>query len=279
MVVLSAIGRFFKKIWDWIKQTAWIQPLLIVGIIFGVIFSIPSIVKAAKNSKAASAKYNTYYHQFKLSLEGEATEDGKFSSDADKFTYELEEVINGNEENFKKDYGNLGDKFFVAFVAKDCDKCEDAKEGFSTFESKFNKNDSYMSKKDTSEAYHLVTIFTDDENSQTQDNKSAFVFYLERHQGFFEDAGAVAYETPYYYNGHLNDSDLEALETADPDNFLTPTIFLVELKEKSELNQQPAAGVTEIMFGVDGSDKNDKARTLLDCWNHTGQFSTDPNKK
>ena len=279
MVVLSAIGRFFKKIWDWIKQTAWIQPLLIVGIIFGVIFSIPSIVKAAKNSKAASAKYNTYYHQFKLSLEGEATEDGKFSSDADKFTYELEEVINGNEENFKKDYGNLGDKFFVAFVAKDCDKCEDAKEGFSTFESKFNKNDSYMSKKDTSEAYHLVTIFTDDENSQTQDNKSAFVFYLERHQGFFEDAGAVAYETPYYYNNHLSDSDLEALETADPDNFLTPTIFLVELKEKSELNQQPAAGVTEIMFGVDGSDKNDKARTLLDCWNHTGQFSTDPNKK
>ena len=279
MVVLSAIGRFFKKIWDWIKQTAWIQPLLIVGIIFGVIFSIPSIVKAAKNSKAASAKYNTYYHQFKLSLEGEATEDGKFSSDADKFTYELEEVINGNEENFKKDFGDLGDKFFVAFVAKDCDKCEDAKEGFSTFESKFNKNDSYMSKKDTNEAYHLVTIFTDDENSQTQDNKSAFVFYLERHQGFFEDAGAVAYETPYYYNGHLSDSDLEALETADPDNFLTPTIFLVELKEKSELNQQPAAGVTEIMFGVDGSDKNDKARTLLDCWNHTGRFSTDPNKK
>lgn len=279
MVVLSAIGRFFKKIWDWIKQTAWIQPLLIVGIIFGVIFSIPSIVKAAKNSKTNAQKYNTYYHQFKLSLEGEATEDGKFSSDADKFTYELEEVINGNEENFKKDFGDLGDKFFVAFVAKDCDKCEDAKEGFSTFESKFNKNDSYMSKKDTNEAYHLVTIFTDDENSQTQDNKSAFVFYLERHQGFFEDAGAVAYETPYYYNGHLSDSDLEALETADPDNFLTPTIFLVELKEKSELNQQPAAGITEIMFGVDGSDKNDKARTLLDCWNHSGDFSTDPNKK
>ena len=273
MVVLSAIGRFFKKIWDWIKQTAWIQPLLIVGIIFGVIFSIPSIVKAAKNSKAASAKYNTYYHQFKLSLDGEA------NSEADKFTTELEEVINGNEENFKKDFGDLGDKFFVAYVAKECDKCEDAKEGFSTFENKFNKNDSYMSKEDTSEAYHLVTIFSDDENNDTTDNQSAFVAYLNRHQDFFEDAGSVAYETPYYYNGHLNDSDLEALETADPDNFLTPTIFLVELKAKSELNKQPAAGVTEIMFGVDGSDRNDKARTLLDCWNHTGDFSTDPNKK
>ena len=47
MVVLSAIGRFFKKIWDWIKQTAWIQPLLIVGIIFGVIFIVVVVATIA----------------------------------------------------------------------------------------------------------------------------------------------------------------------------------------------------------------------------------------
>ena len=266
MIVLSAIGRFFKKIWDWIKNTAWIQPLLIVGIIFGVIFSIPSIVKAAQKSKSEKATYNTYYHNFKYSLEGEA------DSKADKFTTRLEEVFQGNEENFKNEFGELGDKFFVAFVAKDCDKCEDAKEGFSTFEKKFNKNESYMSEKDTSEEYHLVTIFADDENNDTTDTTTAFVKYLERHQDFFEDAGSVAYETPYYYNNKLNDSDIEALETADPDNFLTPTIFLVELGETAKANKQ-IPGVTEILFGVEGSDKNEKARTLLDCWNHTGDFS------
>ena len=266
MIVLSAIGRFFKKIWDWIKSTAWIQPLLIVGIIFGVIFSIPSIVKAVKKGKSEKATYNTYYHNFKYSLEGEA------DSKADKFTTRLEEVFNGDEEGFKQDFGDLGDKFFVAFVAKECDKCEEAKEGFSTFEKKFNKNDSYMSEKDTSEEYHLVTIFADDENNDTTDSQTAFVKYLERHQDFFEDAGSVAYETPYYYNNKLNDSDIEALETADPDNFLTPTIFLVELKAKASENKL-GAGVTEIMFGVEGSDKNAKARTLLDCWNHTGDFS------
>ena len=266
MIVLSAIGRFFKKIWDWIKNTAWIQPLLIVGIIFGVIFSIPSIVKAVNKGKKDKATYNTYYHNFKYSLEGEA------DSKADKFTTRLEEVFQGNEENFKKEFGDLGDKFFVAFVAKDCDKCEDAKEGFSTFEKKFNVNDSYMSSKDSSEKYNLVTIFADDENNETTDTTTAFVKYLERHQDFFEDAGSVAYETPFYHNNKLNDSDIEALETADPDNFLTPTIFLVELKAKaSEYGLD--AGVTEIMFGVEGSDKNAKARTLLDCWNHAGDFS------
>ena len=156
MIVLSAIWRFFKKICDWIKNTAWIQPLLIVGIIFGVIFSIPSIVKAVKKGKSEKATYNTYYHNFKYSLEGEA------DSKADKFTTRLEEVFNGDEEGFKQDFGDLGDKFFVAFVAKECDKCEEAKEGFSTFEKKFNKNESYMSEKDSGEEYHLVTIFTDD---------------------------------------------------------------------------------------------------------------------
>ena len=129
-----------------------------------------------------------------------------------------------------------------------------------------------MSATNTSEQFHLVTIFADDENNDTTETQTAFVKYLERHQGFFEDAGSVAYETPYYSNGKLNDSDLEALETADPDNFLTPTIFLVELGETAKANKQ-IPGVTEILFGVEGSDKNEKARTLLDCWNHTGDFS------
>ena len=273
MIVLSAIGRFFKKIWDWIKNTAWIQPLLIVGIIFGVIFSIPSIVKAVNAGKKEKATYNTYYHNFKLSLEGEVDpeDSSKYKSDADEFTYKLEAVLDredGAEAAFKEKYSDLGNKFFIAYVAKDCDKCEDAKEGFSTFQKKLNQNDAYKSD-DESDEFHMVTIFADDENSQTTDSQTAFVKYLERHQDFFEDVGSVAYTTAYYDNNKLNDSDVEALETADPDNFLTPTILLVELKNSTSENY----GVTGIMFGVDGSDKNDKARTLLDCWNHTGDFS------
>ena len=270
MVVLSAIGRFFKKIWDWIKNTAWIQPLLIVGIIFGVIFSIPSIVKAVKSNKQASAKYNTYYHNYKLSFDGEA------NSEVDDFTTKLEAIINNPDDSeklneFSNKYGSkVGEKFFLAYVAKDCDKCEDAKEGFSTFEKKLNNNDAF--KGNDGAPFHLVTIFADDENKDTTENQTAFVKYLERNQDFFEDAGSVAYETAYYGKEHLRDSDLEALETADPDNFLTPTIFLVEIGDIASKNKQNP-GVTEIMFGVDGSDKNEKARTLLDCWNHSGEFS------
>ena len=61
--VFKAIGRFFKKIWDWIKTTAWVQPLLIVGIIFGIIFSINPIVNAIKgaiNSDDTGKFYEKY---------------------------------------------------------------------------------------------------------------------------------------------------------------------------------------------------------------------------
>jgi hypothetical protein len=45
MKVLKAIGDFFVRIWRWIKETAWVQPLLIVGAIFAIIFSIPYFTK------------------------------------------------------------------------------------------------------------------------------------------------------------------------------------------------------------------------------------------
>ena len=262
MIVLSAIGRFFKKIWDWIKQTAWIQPLLIVGIIFGIIFSIPSIVRAINSSKKEKNTYSAYFNNFKLSLRDES------KSKADTFTYDLEEVIStDNSAKFKEKYPECGDKFYVAFVATDCDHCEDARDGFSTLEKNFDfYKESYTDL--ANEEFHLVTIFTDDENADTSDNESAFAAYLKRHETFFEHAASVAYSTAYYENKKLSESDLEALETADPENFLSPTILLVELS-----GSKYERGVTEVMFGVSGSDKTEKAKTLLDCWRHTGDFS------
>ena len=267
MVVLTAIGRFFKKIWDWIKQTAWIQPLLIVGVIFGVIFSIPAIVKAVNNSKKEKNTYIAYYHDFKLSLEGEA------ESEADKFTTKLGEVMNDSskQEEFKQEFSDLGNKFFVAYVAKECDKCEKAKEGFATFQDRF---DSYA-KDFEANKFNLVTIFTDDENADTTESQTAFVKYLERHQDFFASAGAAISETPYR-KSHLQDADVEYFETANPDEFLTPTIMLVELGDVAS-SRHVDAGITELMFGVDGETKGEKAQTLADFWNHTGEFSFDEN--
>ena len=49
MKILRAIGHFFAKIGRWIANTAWVQPLLIVGGIFAIIFSIPYIKRGFEN--------------------------------------------------------------------------------------------------------------------------------------------------------------------------------------------------------------------------------------
>ena len=62
----KAIGRFFKAIWDWIKTTAWVQPLLIVVIVFAIIFSFSSTsplmkwIKGLANSDTTGEFYEEH---------------------------------------------------------------------------------------------------------------------------------------------------------------------------------------------------------------------------
>ena len=41
--VLTAIGHFFRNIWRYIMTNAWIQPILIVALIFAIIFGLTGI--------------------------------------------------------------------------------------------------------------------------------------------------------------------------------------------------------------------------------------------
>jgi hypothetical protein len=86
MKILKAIGAFFARIWRWIKETAWIQPLLIVGAIFAVIFSIPYFSSWISSLGIGS---ENYYSVHKRSLEGELKEGetgAREASQADKIT-------------------------------------------------------------------------------------------------------------------------------------------------------------------------------------------------
>ena len=43
--VLTAIGHFFRNIWRYIMTNAWIQPILIVALIFAIIFGLTGVPK------------------------------------------------------------------------------------------------------------------------------------------------------------------------------------------------------------------------------------------
>ena len=75
---MNKVGNFFVKIGqgikkgflgliDWVKNTAWIQPLLIVGLIFGVILSIKPVISwvdGLLNPDQTYAFYNEHETEF-----------------------------------------------------------------------------------------------------------------------------------------------------------------------------------------------------------------------
>ena len=127
MVILKSIGAFFVKIWHWIKETAWVQPLLIVGAIFAVIFSIPYITEWVGGWTGNGA--GAFYEASLLTLEGQ-TLSGDVTA-ADRFA----NVLEANEEKIAEgkydeiDTESYGEKFFFVVWKEDCTACETAESG------------------------------------------------------------------------------------------------------------------------------------------------------
>ena len=290
MVILKAIGGLFTRIWRWIKETAWVQPLLIVGGIFAVIFSIPRITEWVQSMGIGSA--SAYYSGYKVKLEGE-TKGADIVSDADKLTMALWE--NSNLDNAPKDtvdtwakYQTVlstsevtkkyGKKFFVFYVSDDCSTCETIQPAVKALQEDWN----YRFIPKDGGSFKMYTIFTDDTSSNDDDfdlesEQHAFVRYLDKfnENGFWSEIGGrLQDETPYKTNASIGDSDYTHLADGDHDGFATPTIFLVDFSEEAFELGRP--GVSEVLFGVSGSDKFEKASLLMKMWNHTDKDTQNP---
>lgn len=285
MNILKAIGAFFQRIWRWIVETAWVQPLLIVGGIFGIIFSIPKFTSWAQKLSVSAG--DSYYTSFKVSLEGEGRDGGAYNTAADRLTSVINEYSNfegqyASYEAYRQAWlsnsgqaaGNpadYGEKYFVAYVGKSCAACDTAQGGFETLQDKWNSSFVAVDGRE----FKLYTIFADDTSSNDdsfdEDDQKAFCRYLDKFGGdpidFFSKAAGRLEETPYKTRASVSDSYYEHIETADRQNFDTPTIFLVDFSEEAYDLGRP--GISEAIFGVTGNTDYDKANLLLDMWNHT----------
>lgn len=276
MFILRAIGRFFARIWRWIKETAWVQPLLIVGGIFAIIFSIPYLTKWVKswfNETSASEKY---YSSKKVSLKN--AEDHK--SDVDNlFDYLISynNTKTASEEGKKK----YGEKFFLALVQEECPNCEDRYGAFKALEENWGKG-SFTELE--GESFKMHTIYVDSKNSGG-DNLFEDVYDRSDVTEFFENTisymnGDSGTDHPYKDNcGDTTSYVANVKNLADREQISTPTIFLIDLSDKKPDWTSPY-GVRECLFsfnGTDGSDNMAKARTLRDAWTNVersnNQFS------
>lgn len=90
MKILKVIATPFVALWRWIKETAWVQPLLIVGCIFAVIFSIPYISQGIQNLTNSSDDSLSYYKNHLLSMNGAYK--GANDNEAEKFLAKIPDL-------------------------------------------------------------------------------------------------------------------------------------------------------------------------------------------
>ncbi|MFA6667320.1 MAG: hypothetical protein WCS51_03070 [Bacilli bacterium] len=203
MNILKKLATPFVAIWRWIKETAWVQPLLIVGVIFAVIFSIPSITKAIQNATSESDDGLDYYDDINLSLDdaynGKSEADQFFTSYAKAQGYK-----NGNTKytvddlnSFKTTYG---EKFFLVFAQSNCEYCENISDALIQLRDNW---DGTYKLGDTTEPYKAYSIICDQDMGDNADyyvNKKAFEYILDDHSTMFEDMIKFGTTNTYYNN-------------------------------------------------------------------------------
>ncbi len=296
MNILKAIGNLFIRLWRWIKETAWVQPLLIVGAIFAVIFSIPRFTEWINSIQAASA--SRYWAEYKKTLQGENDKINEFNTEADKLTQSISEWSNLDGEyktyaeweagmTAKLNAGSLdvnmdprttyGKKFFMIYVSNDCANCDEMQPAFEELSSSWNVDYPI----EGTEKYAIHTIFTDDEsdNDDTYDleeDKKAFVRYLDKFEenDFLASGGGRLQNAPYKINKSVDDSNYNYFINGDHSGFKTPTILLIDFTEEAFNRMQCRIGISEVLFGVSGADKYAKAANLAYMWNHNTETDT-----
>lgn len=284
--IFGAIGKFFARIGRWIANTAWIQPLLIVGGIFAVIFSIPAIKNAIDARKAANKIDDqlVYLTSHAIDLKGAV----KGQSKADKLFDALETYDDESKEYISK---NFGSKFFLTFAKKSCQVCKDTVDGYKKLQSDFKLD----------HGFNYYTIMVDElyinENDKENDGKYLAKFVFERHQSLLDNIAASFTEGTlsgeYALFNNISSSEqtsmknsIKKLATAVDDfgdGLDTPTTFMIDLNDNDKKSID-VNGVSAIFFNyttlITDTTLNSytKAQFLEKCWNYSDIFDPDYEK-
>ena len=260
MILLRAIGRFFARIGRWIRDTAWVQPLLIVGGIFAIIFSIPYITKWVQSWYDSANAAESFFGEYELSLDD--CEEGKSKADG-LFKYLTGET---DQEEGKKEYG---EKFFIMLTQSDCEGCQDAYKGLKYLRDNWNKNEF-----STGDTFRMYSLFVDTLDDDEEKNLFQEYFY-NNYDVYFEELASSMTLAPYYANkgGSTSSYATNIDSLADPEAMSVPTLFYVDFSYNDTAAQKNDLKVTEVLFNVDAKDTQGsadlgRARTLFDCWNH-----------
>ena len=292
--VLKKIATPFVAAGRWIKETAWVQPLLIVGVIFAIIFSIPYITSGIQALIDAANDDINWYENFQLSLDGTYNK----NSEANEFFADFVLAQNGNDEQegwldqteegkenareimSKYAYGQ-GDRFFLFFVQSDCSGCSDLKEASEWL---INNWSTYILDTASTPSFAYQSIICDEEvDEEEYEDTPAFEYLLgdQNFNLFAEAAVQVGQDNNYYRNADSTVqetivSNLEALVYSDEssttlsENFETPFVILFDLTDENTTTNM----ISTLFFGLEGDTVYEQAKFVAEAWTYDEKFSS-----
>jgi hypothetical protein len=273
MFVLRAIGRFFAKIGRWIRDTAWVQPLLIVGGIFAIIFSIPKIVNWVDSMNEESNAAQTFFENKIISGQGK---EGDLSKDSalDKYLTVLENKDNAFD-TAEKAYNEVnsalklnGEKrFFVLFVDSTA-TCDSLYTGLNYLKNNWT-NDEF---KDLKGELTYRTIYVDAIDKYDASTK-LFDDAYDRHN--FESFAADLYGTKFAENKRYDEGAGDHYDTlaSSASGFSVGTVLFFDY-EAEAYNNVSTFGLRSCFTSSDvaGATDYERAQNLAKAWSEA-QYS------
>ena len=274
MFVLKAIGRFFAKIGRWIRDTAWVQPLLIVGGIFAIIFSIPKIVEVVDKMNEESNAAQTFFENKMISSQGEKDKLSEGSA-LDKFFSVIENKDNtytNADAAFAgvKDALKLNDnekRFFVVFVDQSA-SCDSIYTGLNYLKNNWNNQEFESLEGD----FAYRTIYVDAVDKYDESTK-LFDDAYDRHN--FETFATDLYSTQFAVNKNYDQAagdHYDSLATS-ASGFSVGTIIYFNYEAKAYDNVQ-TYGLRSCFTSSDiaGATDYERAQNFAKAWSEA-QYS------
>ncbi len=246
--------------WEWFKSAAWLQVLLIVGVVVAVVVSIPYIIRAIPTESDSQ-----FYESHQITY--------------DKLT---NEYIPGKSDECKGGIGNTngavnadsGLEGFVLLVYKDnCANCS-SMEGYieswyNTFNEQYNANLKFFS-------LNVGWVPGDEEACSEKEGKDTKGYEndyitLDQQNILINELAPVYYNLPdYYHNSSFSDTNEEAIiQDVIAAKTTVPTPIVVQYTRA--IGSTGSYEPTKVFIGQMGSlsvtNRDDVSKMLQDIYN------------
>lgn len=266
--LFKAIGGFFKKIWEWIRQTAWVQPLLIVGIIFGLIFSINPIINAIQSAVNASNDGEFYYnHRVEYrELFGDLTT-SQWGTDAGKDYYPYAAKLNKNSGDSLVIFidGSTTLEDAVASFYSNHSNINLYVVDFSTTENQYSNwnttDEEYTNDSAANYKYHLLGTLSDKYNGETDSS----VWRKEYNDSFKTEYGYSVLFPSFNKDNTDNLYDTSADRSSATSDLYLPCAVKFHNDEIVDMRLASSSSWTSYNTSDDSSKTN--IDILTDMWN------------